>query len=134
MRSNRDAKAPVLVVEDDANLRHALVALLRSIGIEANSVGNGLEALLCVVKQEYKLILMDIEMPIMNGLESTAQIRRFEQFVDRKETVIIAVTGDSSTREKCLLAGMNDYYEKPVQLNSLTKLIKENVPCLLSRK
>lgn len=125
-------KIPVLVVEDNVGLRHALVLQLHALGIKADSAANGMEALRRVHDSEYELILMDVQMPIMNGLEATAAIRNFEDSEDRRPVPIVAVTGGGSTKEKCLRAGMNGYYEKPLLLDSLRLLLEEAAPSLLS--
>lgn len=125
-------RIPVLVVEDNIGLRHALVLQLHALGIKADSAANGMEALRRVHDSQYELILMDVQMPVMGGLEATAAIRSFEQNEDRAPVPIVAVTGGGSTKEKCLRAGMNAYYEKPMLLDGLKALIQENAPNLLS--
>lgn len=129
---SEDDCVPVLVVEDNANLRHALVLQLHALGIKADSAANGMEALRRVHDAEYALILMDVQMPVMNGLEATAAIRSFEESEQRRPVPIVAVTGGGSTKEKCLKAGMNAYYDKPMLLENLRELIAESAPKLLS--
>jgi len=128
---NEDDCVLVLVVEDNANLRHALVLQLHALGIKADSAANGLEAIRRVHESEYALILMDVQMPMMNGLEATAAIRSFEDSEERQHAPIVAVTGGGSTKEKCLRVGMNNYYEKPLLLEQLKILVQENAPGLL---
>lgn len=125
-------KVPVLVVEDNVGLRHALVLQLHALGIKADSAANGMEALRRVHDSEYELILMDVQMPVMGGLEATAAIRSYEENEDREPVPIVAVTGGGSTKEKCLRAGMNGYYEKPMLLDGLKALIQEAAPNLLN--
>lgn len=129
---SEDERIPVLVVEDNVNLRHALVLQLHVLGIKADSAANGMEALRRVHDSQYDLILMDVQMPVMGGLEATAAIRNFEQNEDRAPVPIVAVTGGGSTKEKCLQAGMNAYYKKPMLLDELKTLIRESAPNLLS--
>lgn len=128
---SEDERVPVLVVEDNVNLRHALVLQLHVLGIKADSAANGMEALRRVHEAEYDLILMDVQMPVMDGLEATAAIRNYEQNEDRSPVPIVAVTGGGSTKEKCLRAGMNGYFEKPMLLDNLKILIAEVAPALL---
>lgn len=98
-----DENVPVLVVEDNVHLRHALVMQLHALGIKADSAANGVEAVRRVHDAEYDLILMDVQMPIMGGLEATAAIRSFEESEDRKPVAIVAVTGGGSTKELSLI-------------------------------
>ncbi|MBX9696194.1 MAG: response regulator [Cyanobacteria bacterium] len=122
----------ILVVEDDDNLRFALVLLLRILGIEADSAANGVEAVRCAQDIEYQLILMDVQMPLMDGLKAATAIRNIEDFEHRtKKTAIVAVTGGGSTKEKCLQAGMTGYFEKPIKLDDLRQIIEKMAPCLL---
>lgn len=126
-----DEYIPVLIVEDNAQLRYAMVLQLHALGIKADSAANGMESLRRIHDAEYKLILMDVQMPIMNGLEATAAIRSFEDSEERRPVPIVAVTGGGSTKEKCLQAGMNGYYQKPMLLDELRTLIQEHAPELL---
>lgn len=129
----QEEAVPVLVVEDNMHLRHALVMQLHSLGIKADSAANGMEALRRIYDSEYDLILMDVQMPIMNGLEATAAIRSFEQTHGRRPTPIVAVTGGGSNREQCLKFGMTDYFEKPLMLEGIRSLIEQTAPALLER-
>ena len=105
---------------------------LHALGIKADSAANGMEALQRVHEAEYDLILMDVQMPIMGGLEATQAIRSFEETAGRKPTSIVALSGGGSTREKCLKAGMNAYYEKPMLLEGIRNLVADSAPSLLA--
>ena len=85
-------------------------------------VENGQEALDQAKEQHYDLILMDMQMPVMNGFEATQKIRQLEEY---KNTPIIALTAFAmkGDKEKCLNAGMNDYITKPVNTDELIKTI-----------
>ncbi|HIA51717.1 MAG TPA: response regulator [Candidatus Melainabacteria bacterium] len=122
---------PVLVVEDNAHLRQAVILQLERLGLKADSAADGIEAVQRVHESEYVLILMDVQMPKMNGLEATAAIRNFEETERRRPACIVAVTGGGSTKEKCLEIGMNGYVEKPVLLEGLQELIENYAPGLL---
>jgi CheY-like chemotaxis protein len=116
----------VLVVEDSpVNLQLALMQL-DSLGYESASATNGREALECLTNDRFDIILMDCQMPEMDGFEATWQIRNRESEesdADRQQlpVQIIAMTADTAqdSREKCLAAGMNDYIRKPVQVTEL---------------
>ena len=87
---------------------------------------NGVEALKAFENRDYDIVLMDLRMPEMNGLEATKVIR--ERWPERR-TKIIAITAFAlqGDREKCLDAGMDDYISKPVRMNELEKLLEKHV-------
>lgn len=116
----------VLVVEDSpVNLQLALMQL-QNLGHSGDSATNGREALERLAERQYDVILMDCQMPEMDGFEATWQIRHKESEQSKqagavKPVQIIAMTADAAedSREKCLAAGMNDYVSKPVQVAEL---------------
>jgi len=114
----------VLVVEDQAVNRAVVVRLLEKLGCSVDSAENGREALAAVAKQEYDLVLMDCQMPEMDGFEATAQIRRNEG--SRRRVPIVAFTASAlaGDRERCLAAGMDDYLTKPVRRAQLESLVR----------
>ncbi|SMB98154.1 multi-sensor hybrid histidine kinase [Hymenobacter roseosalivarius DSM 11622] len=111
----------VLLVEDNKFNRQIAKALLNNAHIHVTEMENGALAVELLQTRRFDLILMDMQMPVMNGLEATALLR--EQ-MDVK-TPIIALTANAikGEREKCLAAGMNDYLAKPFQEDELLKLI-----------
>jgi CheY-like chemotaxis protein len=103
----------VLLVEDEPVNREIVWQMLAMAGIEADQVGNGLQAVEAVAGKSYDLILMDMLMPVMDGLEATRRIRQLEH---GRDVPIIALTANAfaEDRERCLAAGMSDYLSKPV--------------------
>jgi CheY-like chemotaxis protein/HPt (histidine-containing phosphotransfer) domain-containing protein len=101
-------------------------AQLRKLGFEASAVFNGAEAVEAVQHEAYDLILMDCEMPVMDGFEATRRIRESPH----AGIPILAVTAHAmpSDRELCLQAGMNDYLSKPVELSELTEKLDKWLP------
>jgi CheY-like chemotaxis protein len=87
-------------------------------GFRCQSAFNGEEAVERVTKQTFTIILMDCQMPVMNGFDATREIRRLP---NGKNVPIIAVTANAmeGDRERCLNAGMNDYLKKPISINQL---------------
>jgi two-component system sensor histidine kinase/response regulator len=117
----------VLVVED--NLTNQLVAkvLLNKLGYHADLVANGVEALQALRETDYDAVLMDCEMPEMDGLEATRCIREYRPGTRNPQIPIIALTADAvlGDRDKCLEAGMNDYLAKPVEPRQLAAVLKK---------
>jgi signal transduction histidine kinase/FixJ family two-component response regulator len=117
-------KLPVLVVEDNLVLRKLASAQLRRIGLEHDLASNGQEALALLEHKKYALILMDCQMPILDGYETTKEIRKRE-IESGERTPVIAMTASAlpEDRETCLVADMDDYISKPVQMDLLTAIL-----------
>lgn len=117
--AEKAGKAKVLVVEDFIVSQKLAVLQLQKLGYHADVASNGLEALEAVERNLYDIILMDCEMPRMNGYEATREIRKNEG--GKRHALVIAMTANAmeGDREKCLEAGMDDYIGKPVKLETL---------------
>ena len=117
----------ILFAEDDAVTSVTLKSLLTKAGHAVTVAADGREALDALEQDAFDLILMDIQMPEMDGLEATRAIRFSERFEDRREVPIIALTAYamSGDREKFLGAGMNGYIAKPVDIDELKALIAQ---------
>ncbi len=114
----------ILLVEDGLANQKLAVVLLERWGHRVTLAINGLEAVEAMKTGDFDLVLMDVQMPEMDGLEATAKIRELEQGTG-KHTPIIAMTAHTMTgdREKCLSAGMDSYLPKPVRRNELYQTI-----------
>jgi signal transduction histidine kinase/CheY-like chemotaxis protein len=110
----------VLVVDDNAVNQRVAVRLLERLGLRIDVAGNGLEAVRMVRELPYDAVFMDCQMPEMDGYAATREIRRAEK--PGQHIAIIAMTAEAlaGAREKCLLAGMDDYMSKPVKLGDLS--------------
>ncbi len=115
----------VLVVEDDEVNQHVIREILTQVGAKVTIARNGLEGLEVAKAKAYDLILMDMNMPEMNGPESAAAIRLFEMEEGRIPVPIVALTANAMKehRDLCLESGMNDYLTKPVTIDKLKKIL-----------
>jgi len=113
----------ILLVEDNRVNQKVALRLLERLGYGADVAGNGLEALDALRRQHYDLVLMDMQMPEMDGLEATRRIR--SDFPSRQQPRIVAMTANAmkGDRERCIDAGMDDYISKPVKWESLVEAI-----------
>ncbi|OQW93092.1 MAG: hypothetical protein BWK79_12990, partial [Beggiatoa sp. IS2] len=116
----------ILLTEDNVTNQKVALLLLKRIGYSADVAENGLEAVRALERQQYDIILMDIQMPEMDGFEATKQIRE-RWSAPEKRPYIIAMTAHAMRgyREKCLQAGMDDYITKPVQPSELVSAIEQ---------
>ena len=116
----------ILLVEDNAVNQKLAMHLLKRFGFRADAVSNGKEALDALAATAYSLVLMDVQMPEMDGLEATRRIRDGRAAVLNPALPVIAMTAHAmkGDREKCLQAGMTDYVSKPIQPDMLLKTIE----------
>ena len=115
----------VLVAEDHPVNRQYLAALLENMGHSTRFVGNGEEALAAAGGERFDLVLMDLHMPVMDGVMATRAIRALPDRV-AATVPIVALTADAfaETRERCMVAGMNDFLTKPVSAQKLALTIR----------
>jgi len=120
------SNARILVAEDNATNRDVALALLGKLGYKGSGVANGAEAVEALRHDRYDLVLMDCEMPVMDGFEATRRIRASAG----PAIPIIALTADAmaADRDRCLAQGMNDYLSKPVDLGRLAEVLAGWLP------
>jgi two-component system sensor histidine kinase/response regulator len=115
-----ERRARVLVVEDNLVNQYLALRVVEQQGYSPRAVGNGREALALLAKEHFDLVLMDIQMPEMDGIEATIAIRREERETSR-HVPIIAMTAHAmqGDRNRCPEAGMDDYISKPINMHDL---------------
>ncbi|MCA8962043.1 MAG: response regulator, partial [Planctomycetes bacterium] len=126
-----DAAPRVLVVEDNEINRLVVSELLEELGHGCDLAFDGEQAIARVLERHYRVVLMDCNMPVLNGFDATRRIRELEEqgaLGDRPHTVIIALTANAivGDRERCLEAGMDGYLTKPIDLDALTRTLEEH--------
>lgn len=132
--AHRDRK--ILLVEDNEDNQRLATTILRKAGYQVEVAENGLRAIDAVKTMEYDVILMDVQMPVMDGFQATQEIRIYERQSNRPRTPIIALTAHAfqDYRQKCLQNDMDDYTTKPVKKKPLLQIIqnwldKKQVAC-----
>jgi two-component system, sensor histidine kinase and response regulator len=113
----------VLLVEDNAINQKVGVRMLEKLGCRVDVAGNGFEAVQMVSQLPYDLVLMDCQMPEMDGFQASRQIRSLGAAAKKVNIVALTAAATPEDREQCLSAGMNDYLTKPVSLSALAKAL-----------
>jgi|GEM_PF-2860146 len=120
----------VLIAEDNSANREVLSLMLQRLGCRTETASNGLEAVEAAGRKAFDFIFMDIEMPVMNGLDAVREIRRKEAADGCRPAIISAATAYArpGDREKYLAAGMDEYLPKPISLDSLSGILEKHAP------
>ncbi|MGD1698783.1 response regulator [Dapis sp. BLCC M229] len=115
----------ILLAEDNVVNQKVAINILKNLGYRADIAANGLEVLAALYRQSYDVVLMDVQMPEMDGLTATRQI--CAEWEKEKRPCIIAMTANAmqGDREKCLSAGMDDYISKPVRREALSTALSK---------
>ncbi len=123
-------RARVLVAEDNFVNQEVAIGILRKLGVRADAVADGTEAIEALKTVPYDLVLMDMQMPELDGLEATRIIRDPQSPVMNHRIPVIAMTANAmrGDRERCLEAGMNDYVSKPVSPRALEEALNKWLP------
>ena len=116
----------ILLAEDNLINQKVALRMLERLGYRADVVANGLEVIEAVLQRPFDAILMDVQMPEMDGVKATLHIR--EKLISLKQPYIIAMTANAlaGDREKYISLGMNDYVSKPVRINELTEALQKS--------
>jgi CheY-like chemotaxis protein len=118
----------VLVVEDNLVNQKVAVALLSRLGVRAEVANHGREAIERMKSRTYDLVLMDCQMPVLNGYDATIEIRKSD--ADGKRVPIIAMTADviDGSKQRALDSGMDDFITKPVDVHALSRALRTWLP------
>jgi CheY-like chemotaxis protein/HPt (histidine-containing phosphotransfer) domain-containing protein len=121
--TRRQYSGRVLLVEDNAINQRVARRFLERLGCEVEVVGDGAQAVAAFQRQRFGFILMDMQMPVMDGIEATRRIRELE--IGHRRTPIVALTANAmmGTLERCLEAGMDDYLTKPLDITRLQDVL-----------
>jgi CheY-like chemotaxis protein/anti-sigma regulatory factor (Ser/Thr protein kinase) len=118
----------VLLVEDNPINQMVAQKMLEKVGLKARLANNGLEALQCLHDEKFDLVLMDCQMPEMDGFDATREIRKLDiKALNQQPLPVVAMTANvmSGDRERCLEVGMDDYIGKPVQREQLESILQK---------
>ncbi len=125
-----NSSARILLTDDQLTNRQVALGMLSQLGLRADTATDGQEAIAALKTQTYDLVLMDVQMPILDGLEATRRIRAGETGAINPEVVIVAMTAHAMAgdREQCLAVGMNDYLAKPIDPAALGAVLHRWLP------
>ncbi len=121
----------IILAEDDPLSQRVAIRMLRKLGIVADVAANGLEVLQALEGQQYDMVLMDIQMPEMDGIKATKIIR--ERWLDGPKIIVITSCVSDAYRKCCFDAGADEFLGKPVKIEDLTDVIKRNAPINLDK-
>jgi CheY-like chemotaxis protein len=115
----------ILLAEDNPVNQKLALRLLAQLGYRADVAGNGLEAVAALERQQYDLVLMDVQMPEMDGLEAARAICQRWPRSARPRLIAVTANAMQGDRELCLEAGMDDYISKPIRVNELVAALDQ---------
>ncbi|KAB8031792.1 response regulator [Fluviispira multicolorata] len=115
----------ILVAEDNLVNQKLIMSILKKIGYNATLVENGALAVEAALKDKYDIIIMDLQMPIMDGLEASKQIKSNDTIQPKPKIIALTANAMAGDKERCLNAGMDDYMTKPLQIKNLDETLKK---------
>ncbi|MGB3222771.1 MAG: response regulator [Desulforhopalus sp.] len=116
----------ILIADDNESIRELLKIMCSFYDLNTECVTNGQEAVKAFKQENFEIVLMDLDMPIMGGLEATRIIRQYEREKKRERTPIIAISGTTIRNPHCMCieAGMDGFIPKPIELDEILDVIK----------
>jgi CheY-like chemotaxis protein len=124
------SSAFILLAEDNESNRKVTHAMIKRLGYRADAVSNGKEALLALKNHPYDVILMNLRMPEMDGLQATRMIRLHCPISLQPQIIALTAYIFPNSKEMCLEAGMNDFMPKPVKMNDLAAMLGKHIRIL----
>jgi CheY-like chemotaxis protein len=118
----------ILLAEDNVMNQKLALRLLQQMGYRADLASNGLEVIESIERQPYDVVLMDVQMPEMDGLEASRRIVARWQPDERPRIVAMTANAMAGDREECLAAGMDDYMTKPIRVDALVEALLQARP------
>jgi CheY-like chemotaxis protein len=118
----------ILLAEDNVVNQKLALRLLQQMGYRADVASNGIEAIECVARQPYDVVLMDVQMPEMDGLEASRRITQRWTADRRPRIVAMTANAMAGDREECIAAGMDDYVTKPIRVDALVAALSQVAP------
>ena len=115
----------ILLAEDNVVNQKLAMRLLQQMGYRAGLASNGVEAIECCARQPYDVVLMDVQMPEMDGLEASRRITAKWKQHERQRIVAMTANAMQGDREECLAAGMDDYVTKPIRVDALVEALNQ---------
>jgi GAF domain-containing protein/CheY-like chemotaxis protein len=113
----------ILLAEDNVVNQKLALRLLQQMGYRADVAGNGIEAIECIERQPYDVVLMDVQMPEMDGLEASRRITARWPVGERPRIIAMTANAMQGDREECLASGMDDYVTKPIRVDTLVQAL-----------
>ena len=128
IRELRRGGARILLAEDNITSQQVALAMLKKLGLRADAVANGAEALQALHALPYDLVVMDVQMPELDGLQVTRKVRQSSSLNSRIPIIAMTAHAMKGDRECCLAVGMNDYLTKPIDLQALAQALDKWLP------
>ena len=124
----------ILLAEDNLINQKVALRILERMGYQADLAGDGLEVLESLQRQPYDVVLMDVQMPYMDGVEATGQIHDIWQPEEQPDIIAMTANALTGDREKYLMAGMDNYISKPVRIQELMEALAAVTPLSAKQK
>jgi CheY-like chemotaxis protein len=128
-------ESPLVLVVDDTTVNQIVaVRALQRCGCRSDVVGDGFEALAALAKKRYAAILMDCQMPEMDGYTATTQLRQREAGGRRTPVIAMTAAAMKGDFDRCIAHGMDDHVSKPLRFNALDEVLRRWIPSLVPRE
>jgi two-component system, sensor histidine kinase and response regulator len=126
--SEQEPSGRILLAEDNSVSQRVATSMLEHLGFRVDVVGDGAAAVKAASETRYRAILMDCQLPVMDGYEATSEIRRLEGASPRVPIIAVTATVAKANHARCVAAGMDDYLLKPFGLKTLTGILLRWAP------